>query len=385
MPIKRRLGGTPLQRKLIRNLDYTLAAVVVLLLAFSLVVMRSASANVGAEPLDFVIKQTLWIFTGLVVIGVSLFFRYQTFARYSWYIYGFNLVILLSVILVGVNVNGAHRWINIAGFQFQPSEFAKLFIIIGFADFLTTRQGRLDTLKDLLPCFIYIAVPMLLILKQPDLGTSLVFLAIMLGMMVVAGANKKIMGLLTFGSLAVAIFAIYGHMTWGWWLPLQDYQIKRLIIFLDPDIDPLKSGYHIRQSLIAIGSGGLFGKGLFQGSQAQLNFLPEHHTDFIFSVIGEELGFIGSVSLLTLFLVMILRGIKIALDARDTYGTLLVTGVVSMWLFQVLVNVGMTTGIMPVTGIPLPFVSYGGSAMITNMTCIGLLLNVCLRRQSITF
>ncbi|MZP30141.1 rod shape-determining protein RodA [Heliobacterium undosum] len=373
--------------KLARNLDLTLVAVVLLLLTFSIVIMRSASSNVGADPLAFARKQTIWVFIGIAFVIISMFFHYQTLSRYSWYLYGLNLLILIAVLLpgLGVNVNGAVRWINIGGFQFQPSEFAKLLMIITFADFLSKRQGRMETLKDLLPCFAFVAVPMLPILKQPDLGTSLVFIAIMLGMLAAAGANKKVLGLLVFSGLVVVIVAIYGHLTWGWPLPLKEYQIKRLIIFLDPDLDPLGDGYHIRQSLVAIGSGGLFGKGLFQGTQAQLNFLPEHHTDFVFSVVGEELGFIGAVGLLALFFVIILRGLRIALDARDTFGSLIVTGIVSMWLFHVLVNVGMTTGIMPVTGIPLPFVSYGGSAMLTNLVCLGLLLNVYWRRQSIMF
>ncbi|MCW2277133.1 rod shape-determining protein RodA [Heliophilum fasciatum] len=371
--------------KRIKNIDVTLLVSVFLLLTFSLIILSSASSNVGREPLDFVRKQATWMLIGITLAGSFLFVQYQTMARFSWYIYAANLLLLMTVFFIGINVNGAVRWVNIGAFQFQPSEFSKLIMIVTFADFLARRQGQLNTLKELLPCFAYVAVPMLLILKQPDLGTSLVLIAIMIGMMYAAGANKRILTSLITGGLVVIVFSLYAHFQWGLPLPLQEYQINRLIIFINPDLDPVRTGYHIRQSLIAIGSGGLFGKGLFNGTQAQLNFLPEHHTDFIFSVVGEELGFAGVFGLLLLFFILIVRGLRIARDARDIYGSLLVIGILSMFLFHIMINVGMTIGIMPVTGIPLPFVSYGGSAMITNMACIGILLNVNLRRRTILF
>ncbi|KAB2952410.1 rod shape-determining protein RodA [Heliorestis acidaminivorans] len=354
-------------------------------MTFSLIVLSSASANIGADRWDFVRKQALWMGIGLAAAIALVFVSYQNAARYSWYLYGFTLLLLLSVIVWGTDINGSQRWIKFGTFQFQPSELAKLLLIVTFADFLSKRYGKLNTITDLLPCFLYMALPMALILIQPDLGTSLVLVAVMMGMLLIAGANKKILLSLTVGGFAIISTALAGYFFWGLSLPLQDYQIMRLVIFFNPDMDPAGFGYQIRQSLIAIGSGGLIGKGLYNGSQVQLNFLPEHHTDFIFAVVGEELGFIGAAALLLLFMFLILRSIRIALDARDVFGSLIVMGIASMLLFQVLVNVGMTISVMPITGLPLPFVSYGGTSMLTNMMALGLLLNVHIRRQTIMF
>ena len=213
-------------------------------------------------------------------------------------------------------------------------------------------------------------------LKQPDLGTSLVFMAIFFGMLFASGVRLKLLG----GIMAVGVAAM--PLLWHF---LKDYQKQRIMVFLDPNVDPLGSGYHIIQSKIAIGSGMLWGKGLFEGSQSQLNFLPENHTDFIFAVVGEELGFVGAVILLLLYLVVLRRGIKIAREAQDNFGMLMAVGITSMLAFHVLVNVGMTAGIMPVTGIPLPYMSYGISALTTNMMALAILLNIHLRSQTLQF
>lgn len=219
-------------------------------------------------------------------------------------------------------------------------------------------------------------VPFLLVLKQPDLGTSLVFIAIAAGMLVVSRIKLSILrNIAVMGVLAAPI---------GWFF-LKDYQKSRILVFLDPNADPFGAGYHIIQSKIAIGSGMLFGKGLFQGTQSQLNFLPENHTDFIFSVIGEELGFLGCLFILFLYFVLIYRTLLTAKECKDRFGILLATGILSMWTFEILVNVGMTCGIMPVTGIPLPFMSYGVSALTTNMMALGVVLNVYLRQESTIF
>ena len=227
---------------------------------------------------------------------------------------------------------------------------------------------------------------MLLILKQPDLGTSLVFLAITFAQLFVAGANRKLLFSLFGGGFFLAVLWITLHLNFPQvWIPLKEYQLNRLIIFLDPWKDMQGAGYHVIQSQIAIGSGGFWGKGLFHGSQNQLNFLPEQHTDFIFSVLGEELGFIGALVLLVLFLALFWQLIRIGQQAKDLFGILLVTGVVAKLAFHMFINIGMTCGIMPVTGIPLPFVSYGGSAMWSNLISIGIALNVYLRRKKLTF
>jgi rod shape determining protein RodA len=227
--------------------------------------------------------------------------------------------------------------------------------------------------------------------KQPDLGTSLVFLAIMFGMLFAAGARPLLLISLITGGLGAASLWIWGHFWllanrgFNLWIPLKDYQLERLLIFIDPWKDPLGDGYHVIQSQIAIGQGGLFGRGLFQGSQTHGNFLPIQETDFIFSVVGEEFGFVGAIFLLALFFTLIYRCTYIAVNAKDDFGYLLTVGVISMITFHVLVNIGMTTGVMPVTGIPLPMFSYGGSNMITNLAAIGMVLNINMRRQKILF
>ena len=277
---------------------------------------------------------------------------------------------------VGTSALGAQRWIQLGPITIQPSEFSKLIMIICTAALLSDRIGKLNTWRSLLPIALFVGIPFLLVLKQPDLGTSLVFLAIALGMLFIS--NIK-MSLLRNASIVGIILAPIG------WHFLKDYQKSRILVFLDPNADPFGAGYHIIQSKIAIGSGELFGKGLFQGTQSQLNFLPENHTDFIFSVIGEELGFLGCLFILFLYFILIYRGLITAKECKDPFGMLLATGIVSMWAFQILVNVGMTCGIMPVTGIPLPFMSYGVSALTTNMMAMGILMSIYMRQQTMIF
>jgi len=409
-------------KRFVKNLDYTLLIAVFLIICFSLVIISSAtlvsspmdfrqqqeiwnkdtlglSSEGTSEPIGisivkytklffstFVKKQIFFVILSLIILGFVLSVPYEDFRRHRKTIYILNILLLLVVLSpLGHSAKGATRWINLGPFLLQPSEFAKIFIIITFADFLTRREGHLNTLKDLIPCFIHIGVPMLLILKQPDLGTSLVFIAIMFGMLFVAGANPKLVAGLFVGGWASAVGWVWAHFKFGLWIPLKDYQLDRLLVFIDPWKQWHGAGYHVVQSQIAIGSGGLEGKGIYNGSQNQLNFLPEQHTDFIFSVVGEEMGFIGVTALLLLFFILLYRGIRIASQARDLYGTLLATGVVAMLTFHILINVGMVSGIMPVTGVPLPLFSYGGSSMMTNMIAIGILLNVYMRRQKILF
>ena len=240
------------------------------------------------------------------MIFVMLHFDYRSLGKYANILYGINLVMLLAVMFVGHSALGAQRWIQIGPISIQPSEFSKLIMIIALANMLDKKAGQLNTFKDILPILLFVGIPFLLVLKQPDLGTSLVFLAILLGMLFIAGIRMKHMFIMT--GLGMAASPILWHF-------LKDYQKQRLTIFLDPDIDQYGSGYHIIQSKIAIGSGMLFGKGLFAGTQSQLNFLPENHTDFIFAVIGEELGFIGALVILLIYFVLLYRGIKVAVVA----------------------------------------------------------------------
>ncbi len=234
----------------------------------------------------------------------------------------------------------------------------------------------LDEFRQYLPVFAYVLLPFLLVMKQPDLGTSLTFIVILLGMIFVSGFKYK--WFFRLGAAFIALMPLF-------WMLLQNYKKNRIRVFLNPEMDPFGSGYHVIQSKIAIGSGGLWGKGWLAGTQSQLNFLPENHTDFIFAVAGEEFGFAGTLFLIVLYLIIIWRGITIALNADDDFGTLLAVGITSMFMFHIVVNIGMTSGIMPVTGVPLPFLSYGVSSLVTNTALVALLLNIKVRDQKLQF
>ncbi|MDK2927012.1 MAG: rod shape determining protein RodA [Bacillota bacterium] len=360
-------------RRLLKNLDFVIIGAVAALTTISLFIIMSASPE---DPLYFVKRQLVWVVIGLVAFVITLSIDYHDLGRYARHLYYLNLALLLATLVLGSEAKGAQRWLQFGPVVVQPSEFAKIIIIITLAQLLSEKASEIHTLKDLVPVFVHVGVPMALILKQPDLGTSLVFAALLFVMLFVAGVRWQYLAGLAAGGAAAA--PLLFHF-------LKDYQKKRLLVFLDPSVDPTGSGYHVIQSMIAIGSGRLWGKGLFGGTQNRLGFLPEQHTDFIFSVIGEELGFVRAAGILALYFIIIYRGIRVAARARDDFGTLLATGVVTMLAFHVLVNVGMTTGIMPVTGIPLPFMSYGGSSYLTNMIALGLLLNVHMRRHKILF
>ncbi|MFA6808903.1 MAG: rod shape-determining protein RodA [Eubacteriales bacterium] len=382
-----------IDKKTLSSMDIVFMLSLFVLLGASLLILSTASYNlIEDNPYHYVKTQAVWIISGLFIAGFVAYIDYIHWQKIIWWIYGANIFLLLLVIIVGSSAKGAQRWIPItSSISIQPSEFAKIFIIICFADFLVKRRGKLNTYRDFIPPFLYMLVPMLMILIQPDLGTALVFGAIFVGMMLIAGANpKKFCGIIFVGVLIVGLgffFHFAANLPWplsyleGLPLPLQDYQLDRLTSFVNPGGDLSGDGYHVLQSVWAIGSGGLLGKGYQNGTQGQLNFLPEHHTDFIFSVVGEEFGFIGTVTLLFVFCIFLMRAISIGMKSRDFYGLLIVTGVVSMFLFHILINVGMTSGIMPVTGLPLPFISSGGSSMWANMMAVGLVLSVGLRRE----
>ncbi len=373
-----------MNKRLLRNFDIPLAFGALALSLASLVILSSASLSVvpaGGDTLMYVKRQALSLGIGVVLFLIVAATEYSDWARYSKVIYVLNTLLLLAVLIKGRSALGAQRWLG----PLQPSEIAKISIIITLATFLVERNKPITSLLDFVPVFAHVAIPMAFILRQPDLGTSLVFLAITFGTLFMAGApSKHIVGMAGAG-LSAIVGALWLHMNRGLPLPLREYQIKRLIVFINPKIDPLDSGYHVIQSQIAVGSGGIWGKGLFAGTQNRLNFLPEQHTDFIFSVIGEELGFAGCIAILALYFLLLWRIIKIMQVSRDQLGCLLAAGVFSMISFHVLVNVGMTLGVMPITGIPLPFVSFGGNSLLTNMVSIGLVESVAMRRQKIMF
>lgn len=377
------------ERRLLKNLDPYLILTVLALSVFGLVVIASATqARWGNwESLVSVKKQLAWISVSLLVLIAVVAFDYNLLRRYSNIFYGCILLTLVWVRFLGEEVLGAQRWIDLGPIQLQPSEFAKVLLILTLADHLARREQQMDSWHDLVPPFLHAGIPVFLVLIQPDLGTSMVFIAILFGMLYVAGTpGKRLLGLGA-GGLTAAVAAVVLHLRYGLPIPLKDYQLTRLIVFIDPTNPKyiLREGYHIYQSRIAIGSGQLWGQGLFSGRQTQLKFLPMQHTDFIFTVVGEELGFIGALALLATFFFLLWRITRAILEAKDLYGALLVTGVLSMIAFQVLVNIGMAVGIMPVTGLPLPFLSYGGSSLLTQIIGVGLVLNVYMRRHKILF
>ncbi len=372
--------------RLLKKFDYSLFILIAVMLVFSTVILYSATQSISTDPFFYIKKQLLFILLGIIGLFLVININYSLFASYQWHLYLLNLLLLASVLLFGKEVNGAKSWIDFGSFYFQPSEFSKILIVLSFAQFLNTRRDKLNSLLDLLPCFAYFFPPMLLIMAQPDLGSALVFLGILFGMVFVAGARPGLLAAIGSGVVGTFIGFLMACLHFGFSIPyIKEYQVMRIIAFLNPYEYAQGAGYQLVQSLIAVGSGGIWGTGLRQGSQVQLNFLPYHHTDFIFSVVGEELGFVGGLMLLLLYFLLVHRLIQIAMEAKDVYGTLIVTGVASILVFHVLVNIGMTIGIMPITGIPLPLFSYGGSNMLATLLALGLAFNVSMRKQKILF
>ncbi|MEW5785826.1 MAG: rod shape-determining protein RodA [Bacillota bacterium] len=367
-----------MDRRLIKNFDFYLVLLVLILCAVGTLILFSATRGMElSDPLHFVRRQVMITACGLAGMFALCFVDYINFQNWARYLYAGNLVLLTLVLFLGRTAKGSMRWITVGFFDLQPSEIAKIVLIIILAKLLANREGKFYFFQDLMPSLLAAALPMGLIFLQPDLGTSLVFSAILIGMFYVAGVRSKHMLALAGAGLIAAPLA--------WFFLLQDYQKSRLMVFINPEMDPTGAGWQLLQSMIGIGSGGPFGKGLFESTQVRLQFLPEHYTDFIFSVFGEELGFVGAAGLLIIFFLLIYRVLWIGTHAKDQFGALLCCGVAVMFTFQVLVNIGMTISIMPVTGLPLPFLSYGNNAMLVNLISIGLVLNVGMRRHKIQF
>lgn len=371
-------------RRYLAQIDWVIVVALLGLVTAGLIVIASAAHTMPGGEFGYILRQSISAIAGLLTWVVVMGLHYVDLARLRWWFYGITLAMLTAVMVVGHSALGAQRWLKIGPIQFQPSEPAKLFMIIALAAFLADRPP-LKRWVDLIPPGLFIAVPMLLIIKQPDLGTSLVLLTIAAFMFYMAGAPGWRIVLIVGGAIGIVSFWIYAHRHWGYWIPLHDYQINRLIIFLDPTVDPLDTGYHVLQSRIAIGTGGLFGQGWYHGRMTQLGFLPEAHTDFIFASLVEEFGFLGGMVVLVLFMIVLYRLLARNAEVEDRFGHLIVAGVVGFLFFQVVVNVGMTMSVMPVTGVPLPFVSYGPSAMLTNFATMGLALGVLMRRKVLVF
>jgi len=375
--------------KRFKLMDKYFLATLVTILVFGMVILSSASAGISSDPYLYLKKQGAFLILGIVFAFLLIRFDYTQLEKYSPYLYGLALVTLIVVLIFGSEVRGTTGWIGIGGLPpVQPAEFTKIILILTFADFLSRRKGELNTFAQLLPCLVYMGIPFILIMMQPDLGTALVYVVITVGMMYIAGANPSLLTKLIIGSVLAIALVVFLHFRFNMWLPLDDYQFKRLSVFVNPYQDGQGgrgAGWNTIQSLIAIGAGGFKGTGLYLGTQVQLNFLPERHTDFIFAVIGEEFGFMGAAFLIVLYGFLLARALVICNNSRELYGTLIVAGITAMWLFHIFENIGMCIGLMPITGIPLPFVSYGGSSMLTNMVGVGLILSVNIRGKKIVF
>ncbi|NQU08799.1 MAG: rod shape-determining protein RodA [Candidatus Abyssubacteria bacterium] len=339
-----------------------------MLLVIGLTTVLSSAIKSGmGEVSPYFARQLMWAFLGLLAMVAAVLVDYRVIAMYAYHFYAAILVFLLIVLVMGREVHGAQRWLRLVGLQVQPSEIVKLVTLFALAHYLDDVRERIREFGFLLAAVVIVAIPTALIVLQPDLGTGLVLVALLGGMLLAANARRR----------HLAAFAICGiaaaPLLWGF---LKDYQKTRLLSFVNPNLDPLGASYQVIQSKIAIGAGGFVGTGWLQGTQSRLNFLPEQHTDFIFSVFAEQWGFMGCCLLVMLYMGLLLQALKIAESARDFLGSMLAVGVVVIISFQVLVNLPMTVGFMPVTGIPLPFMSYGGSNLLTMMACVGLLLSI---------
>ncbi|MEO7651879.1 MAG: rod shape-determining protein RodA [Bryobacteraceae bacterium] len=353
----------------IRDLDWPLVIVATIISALG--ILQIYSATHGTKWQDAWWKQILFVTAGLVIMWFMASIDYHTLMGQVPLMYGGSILILCMVLLFGASVFGSRRWIIVLGFTFQISEFVKLVLILLVARFLT--EIKSDTLggQELLKLSGLVGLPMLLVMKQPDLGTSLTYVPIMGVGVFLAGLRRRFLA-----GIALLVVIVL-PLSWSF---LQDYQKARLISFLDPDMDPRGSGYQMIQSKIAVGAGGMWGKGVTQGTQTQLRFLPVPHTDFIFSAFAEEHGFVGVVAVLALYFVLLMQIVQNAQTAPDRAGMYVCMGICALFLFHLLVNVGMVVGRMPVTGIPLPLMSAGGSNTLSTYLMLGLVNNVRLRR-----
>jgi rod shape determining protein RodA len=425
------------------EIDYLLLLFVIVLTAIGILFVYSSGVSSGQQLSNEYIKQILWAVIGIIVLAVVSFFDYRKMYDWSIYIYLGTLALLLYTVFFGRLVNGARAWIGIGSYGIQPSEFAKVASILLLARYLDSSKHSQNEFKRFFISCMIVFVPMGIILLQPDFGTALVFVPILLVMTTIAGITAKYIAflgicigltgflmvvplwqeyilrgeypfLLIFSNIRfililitalilISLVSLYGFFRFKrryfFWLMyasailifsfsasflatkvLKDYQIMRLIVFLDPNVDPRGSGWQIIQSITAIGSGGFFGKGYLEGTQSHYRFLPQQSTDFIFSILSEEFGFIGGIFVFALFLFILLRLIKIIKSTSDLFGSYIIAGISGMICFHFVINVGMTMGIMPITGIPLLFMSYGGSSLLSIMLAIGLCQSIHMRR-----
>ncbi|MDD4202007.1 MAG: rod shape-determining protein RodA [Candidatus Omnitrophica bacterium] len=359
-------------RRQFKNFDMVIVICICVIFIIGLLFLYSASKSLEENVYEKrMIKQILSMLIGVFAGTIVFSIDYRKLLDLSYLFYWLMNFLLFFVLVLGAIRLGAQRWISIGGIAFQPSEFAKIIFILAIASFLGRRKESIENKRNIIKPLFLLGVPFFLIAAQPDLGTALVLIPVFFAMLFISGINVKV--LLGFIGAGVMTTPFLWHF-------LKEYQRKRILVFLNPNIDPLGAGYTIIQSKVAIGSGQLFGKGWLSGTQNQLNFLPERHTDFIFSVVGEEWGFVGCSIVLLLYFIIIYRGIIIMRETKDLYGKLIACGVVSLLSFQIFINIGMTIGLLPVVGLTLPFISYGGSSLISSIMAVALLLNVGYRK-----
>ncbi len=397
-----------------QKFDFLTIIVTVLLVVAGLFAIYSATHVGDTDSNGYFTKQLLWAISGFAVMTITIFLPIKIISRFSYLFYGLSLILLILVLFIGNVGQGAERWLVIGPIRIQPSELAKLATLLVVGKFLSSKYADVNKFKYLTIVLALIIIPFLLIARQPDLGTALVFLAIIIPILFWAGMNwfylfvivsliltmilsfnlwafmalMLLIVLILYLSqrkfiIAVSIFFLtigVGIVTPTIWNQLHPYQQKRILTFINPEQDPRGAGYQIIQSQVAIGSGGIWGKGYLKGSQTHLRFLPAQHTDFIFSVVGEEFGFMGIAVILLLYLILLLRLVFIAASIRHQFGSLVVIGISTIISFHIIINVGMTIGLAPVTGLPLPFLSYGGSFLLANLLMIGIVLNISKNR-----
>ena len=366
-----------MKKRILKNIEWGILICTVLLIAVGIIALFSATHGTDQDELK---KQIMWLFVSIPIVIFIVWIDYETIAKVAPVFYGIFIVLLIGVLFT-TPINGATSWFDIGSLSFQPSEFAKIFVILLFSYVITKIQKRgkdeISRPTRLILSLLVVLVPVGLIIKQPDYGTALAFLFSTVLILFAAGIKKRYI-IVSFLLIIIMLPLLYFFV-------LPEHARSRIDVYLNPNLDPRGAGYNIIQSKLAVGSGQLFGMGILKGNQTQLGFLYPKTTDFIFSVIGEEMGFVVAAGIVFIYVIMITKAIYIAKTAKDDLGSYIAMGISGIFLFHMVENIGMTIGLLPITGVPLPFVSYGGSSLLTNLVLIGLLLNISGRRQKTIF